>query len=93
MDTLKKKWEKYLVFDSTGENKEAFSKYTECQDGIKNLTGKRDDKPDKYTKDFMKVRFGSNDNLPLNKPKKFYVLTQIVSAFLKKTMSIIHNLF
>ena len=57
------------------------------------MTGKRDDKPDKYTKDFMKVRFESNDNLPLNKPKKFYVLTQIVSAFLKKTMSIIHNFF
>ena len=62
-------------------------------DGIKNLTEERDDKTDKYAKDFMKISFESNDYLPLNKPIKFYVLTKIVCAFLKMTMSIIHNFF
>ena len=28
-----------------------------------------------YSKDYMKIRFSSDDNLPLNKPLKFYQMT------------------
>ena len=28
-----------------------------------------------YSKDYMKIRFSSDDNLPLNKPLKFYNMT------------------
>ena len=36
---------KYIVFDSTGKNKEVLNKYTELWDGIKHLIWKIDDKP------------------------------------------------
>ena len=32
------------------------------------------------TKDFMKVKFSRNDNLPLNKMLKFHMLTVIVRS-------------
>ena len=35
-----------------------------------------------YAKDFMKIKFESNDNLPLNKILKLHILTVIIrSAF------------
>ena len=52
--------------------------------GLKIWLGKIDDKPDKYAKDFMKIRFESNGNLPLNKPLTFHALTLIVSRVFKK---------
>ena len=44
-------------------------------DGNKNLIWEIDDKPDNYAKDFMKIRFESNDDLPLSKPLKIHPLT------------------
>ena len=38
----------------------------------------------KYAKDFMKIRFETNDDLPLNKPLKFHALTLIVSCVFKE---------
>ena len=36
----------------------------------------------KYGTDFMKIKFNTDDNLPLNKPLKLHMLTVIVrSAF------------
>ena len=66
------------------KRKEVFSKYTELWDGIKNLIWQIDDKPDKYAKDFQKIRFESNDNLLLNKPLKFHALTLIVRYVFKE---------
>ena len=68
MDTLRKKNEnKYLTFASTDKNEEILKKYTEICDGIKSLIDKIDDKPGEYEKDFMKIKFSSDDNLSLNK--------------------------
>ena len=58
---------KYLTFASTDKNKEILKKYTELCDGIKRLIDKIDDKPGEYRKDFMNIKFNSDDNLPLNK--------------------------
>ena len=69
---------KYLVFASTDENKAVSAKYTELSDGIKNLIQRVDDKPGEYRKDFMKIRFKSDDNLPLNKILKLHNLTVVV---------------
>ena len=33
-----------------------------------------------YEKDFMKINFSSDDNLPLNKMLKFHMLTVIVRS-------------
>ena len=71
---------KYLVFASTDKNKEILEKYTELWDRIKSLIKKISDKPGEYGKDFMKIKFNSDHNLPLNKTFKFYNLTIIVRS-------------
>ena len=67
---------KYLGFDSTDENKEVLKKYTELWDGIKNAVetincGEKCE----YNKDFMKIKFNTDDNLPFNKPLQLHLLT------------------
>ena len=53
---------KYLVFAFTDKTKEVLKKYTELWDGIKNLIKKINDIPSKYKKDFMKIRFNSDES-------------------------------
>ena len=70
---------KYLVFDSTDENKEVLKKYREFRNGIKNeIETINDGKKGEYGKDYMKIKFNTNDNLPLNKLVKLHLLTIIV---------------
>ena len=66
---------KYLTFASTNENKNVLRKYTELWNKIKSLIEKIDDKPGKYGKDYIKIKFNSDDNLPLNKIRKLHNLT------------------
>ena len=76
---------KYLVFDSTDENKEVLKKYTELWDGIKNeIETKNGDKKGEHVKDFMKIKFNTDDNLPLNKPLKLHLLTIIVRCIFEE---------
>ena len=76
---------KYLVFDSTDENKEVLKKYTELWDGIKNeIETINGGKKREYGKDFMKIKFNANDNLPLNKPLKLDLLTIIVRCIFEE---------
>ena len=67
---------KYLIFDSTDENKELLKKYNDVfngiRDEIKTING---GKENDYEKDYMKIKFNSDDNLPLNKPLKFHNMT------------------
>ena len=37
-----------------------------------------------YEKDYMKIKFNSDDNLPLNKPLKFHNMTIIVGCGFSK---------
>ena len=72
---------KYLVFDFTDENKELLKKYAELWDGIKNkITTINGGKKGEYGKDFMKIKFDTDNNLPLNKPLKLPMLTVIVRS-------------
>ena len=50
-------------------------KYTELWDGIKNSVEKVNNKVGEYGKDFMKIKFNSDDNLPLNKTLKLQNIT------------------
>ena len=69
---------KYLVFDSANETKEVLEKYTELWDRIKNeIETINGGKKGKYGQDFMKIKFNTDDNLPLNKPLKLHLLTII----------------
>ena len=70
---------KYLVFDSTDENKEVLKKYTELWNGIKNeIETINGGKKGEYGKDFMKIKLETDDNLSLNKQLKLHMLTIIV---------------
>ena len=64
----------YLVFASTG--KKVLEKYTKLWDEtkylIKTING---GKTGEYDKDFMKIRFESDDNLPLGRILKLTMLT------------------
>ena len=57
-----------LIFDSVHENKELLKKYNDVVSS---------DECD-YEKDYMKTRFNSDDNIPLNKPLKFHLITIII---------------
>ena len=63
---------KYLIFDSTDENKELLKKYNDVWNGIKNKIEEVSSGECDYEKDYMKIKFNSDDNLPLNKPLKFH---------------------
>ena len=66
---------KYLIFDSVDENKELLKKYNDVWSGIKNKIKEVSDSECDYEKDYMKIKFNSDDNLPLNKPLKFHNMT------------------
>ena len=61
----KKDSNKYLVFDSTDEK--LLKKYSDVFNGIMSKIREIDDDWLEYGKDYMKIKFGSDDNLPLNK--------------------------
>ena len=63
------------VFDSTGENKELLKKYSDAFNGIMIKIREIDVDWLEYSKQYMKIRFRSDDNLPLNKSLKLYNMT------------------
>ena len=76
---------KYLVFDSTDENKEVLRKYAELWDRIKNeIETINGYKKGEYGKDFMKIKLNTDDNLPLNTSLKLHQLTIIVRCIFKE---------
>ena len=64
----------YLIFDSTDENKELLKKYNDVFNGIRDKIKEIDSDECDYEKDYMKIKFNSDD-LPLNKPLKFRIMT------------------
>ena len=63
---------KYWIFDQTDENKELLKKYNDVFNGIRNKIKKISGDEYDYEKDYMKIKFNSDDNLPLNKHLKFH---------------------
>ena len=73
---------KYLVFDSTDENKELLKKYNDVWNGIKNKIKEVSSGECDYEKDYTKIKFNSDDDLPLNKPLTFCNMTiTMISIF------------
>ena len=71
---------KYLVFNSSDENKKVLKKHAELWDGIKNKIKNINDGEWKYGKDLTKIKLDTNDDLPLNKPLNLHMLTIIVRS-------------
>ena len=66
---------KYLIFNSTDESKELLKKYSDVWSEIKNRIDAINSCECDYEKGFMKIKFNSDNNLPLNKPLKFHIMT------------------
>ena len=74
---------KYLNITLTDSNNDVLIKYAEVWNGIKNQIEKiNNDSVVEYDKDYMKIKFDSDDNLLLNKVIRFHaVITIIRSVF------------
>ena len=66
---------KYLVFDSTDENKELLKKYSYVFNGIRNKIKEISSDKYDYKKDYVNIKLNSDDSLPLNEPSKFHNIT------------------
>ena len=64
---------KYLVFDSTDENEELLKNY-DVFNGIRDKIREINNNECDYEKDYMKIKFNSDDDLPLNKSLKFRLM-------------------
>ena len=70
-----------MEFHSTNESKKVLKKYTDVWNGVKNEIktingGKEHD----YEKNYMKIKFNLDDDLPLNKPLKFYSMIIVIRS-------------
>ena len=85
---------KYLVLDDVDENKEVSKNMKKFGKVLKNkLKRLIVAKKLNMGKILKKIRFGSNDNLPLNKPIKLHLLTIIIGMFLVKIVNFTLNYF
>ena len=84
---------KYLVLVSTDENKELLKKYSDVWNEIKNKIKEVDDSECDYEKDYMKIKFNSDDNLLLNKPLEFHNITITIRSVFKKDGKLYPQLF
>ena len=80
-----KEMNKYLVFDSIelhsiDENKELLKKYNDVLNGIINKIQKISGDECDYEKDYMKIKFNSDDDLLLNKQLKFHNMVIIIRS-------------
>ena len=76
-----KEGDKYLNFAFTDNNSEVLKKYTEISSGIKNeIKARNSDGSGEYGKYYMKIKFNSDEDLPLNKQS-------LLEVFLKKMVN------
>ena len=82
-------WNKYLIFDSKDGNKELLKKYDDVFNGNKQKIKEVCGDECNYEKDYMKIKFNTNGNLPLKKPLKFNLMAITIRLFLKKMVNFI----
>ena len=75
---------KYLIISS--ENGDIMQKYQEVFDGIKEIIKKINDysQPINYDDNYMKIKFNTDDNIPLNKIIYFPTITIIIRSVTQK---------
>ena len=66
---------KYFVFDFTDKNKELLKKYNDVWNGIKNKIKEVRNSECDYEKNYMKIKYNTDANLPFNKALKFHLMT------------------
>ena len=85
--------DKYLITSS--ENGDIMQKYQEVFDGIKELIEKINyyGQSIKYDDNYMKIKFNTDDNIPLNKIIYFPTITIIVRSVTEKDDKFYPQLF
>ena len=80
-----KEGNKYLNIASTDRNSEVLKKYLEVWDGIKDCIEEiNDSELGEYDKEFMKIKFNSDDDIPVNKQLNFISVTVIIRNIFEK---------
>ena len=76
--------DRYLITSS--ENGDIMQKYQEVFNGIKEIIKKINDynQPIKYDDNYMKIKFNTDDNIPLNKIIYFPTITIIIRSVTQK---------
>ena len=75
---------KYLNIVLTDSNKEVLKKYEEGWSGIKDQIAKINGSVGEYDKDYMKIKFDSDDDLPLGVVLKLRILTIVIKSIFEK---------
>ena len=85
--------DKYLIISS--KNGDIMQKYQEVFDGIKEIIKKINDysQPIKYDDNYMKIKFNTDDNIPLNKIIYFPTITIIIRSVTQKDSKYYPQLF
>ena len=84
---------KYLIFDSTDESKELLKKYNYVWNGIRDKIKEISSDECDYEKDYMKIKFNSDDDLPLNKLLKFHNMTITISSVFEEDGKLYPQIF
>ena len=84
---------KYLVFDSTDENKELLNKYNDVFNGIGDKFKEINSDECDYEKNYMKIKFNSDDDLPLHKPLKFHFMTITIRSVFEEDCKLYPQIF
>ena len=85
--------DKYLIISS--EKGDIMQKHQEVFDGIKEIIKKINDygQPIKYDDNYMKIKFNTDDNIPLNKIIYFPTITIIIRSVTKNDDKYYSQLF
>ena len=84
---------KYLIFNSTKENKELLKKYNDFWGGIRNKIKEVSSSECNYEKDYMKIKLNSDDDLPLNKTLKFRLMTVTIRSIFEEDGKLYSQVF
>ena len=89
---------KYLIFasmelHSIDENKELLKKYNDDFNGIRDKIKEISNNECDYEKDYMEIKFNSDDDLPLNKPLNFHNMTIAIRSVFEEDGKLYRKFF
>ena len=68
--------------------------YADVGDGIKNeIKAINDGEESHYVKDYINIKFNSDNDLPLNKPLKFHAMIIIIRSVFEEVVNFIQKFF
>ena len=83
-----------MVFESTDENKELLKKWNVVFNGIRDkIKAINGGKENDYENNYMKIKFNSDDDLPLNKPLRFHNMTMIIRSVFEENGKLYPQVF